>query len=83
MKYRVARQVKWALSGHGNWENELKPLADEDIRVYQDPNWLRPRTCRRGILEDDQADATTALDAMELDNSPQPNIDLLPQARSH
>ncbi|KAF8202527.1 hypothetical protein BJ912DRAFT_842756 [Pholiota molesta] len=80
VKYRAARHAKLALSGHGDWENELKILADNDIRAYQDPNRLRPRTGRRGTLEDDQLDAAPASETMDVDES-QPDIDLLPQIR--
>jgi len=31
-KYRAACSVKLHLSGSGDWEKELKPLADTDIR---------------------------------------------------
>ena len=39
-KYRAARSAKYLLSGPGSWENELRVLADSDIRGYQDPNHL-------------------------------------------
>jgi len=51
-KYRAARSAKLQLSGPGNWEAELKPLADSDIRDYQDPDCLRKCMGQRGIWED-------------------------------
>jgi len=39
-KYRTSRATKLLLSGPGPWEKELQPLADADIRGYQDPNQL-------------------------------------------
>lgn len=55
-KYRAARMAKLALSGPGDWEGELRILGNGDVRGYQDPNRLRPRPGRRGMLEDDQLD---------------------------
>ena len=52
-KYRAARNAKYCLIGPGDWESRFRTLADGDIRGYQDPNRLRPRAPRRGILEDD------------------------------
>jgi hypothetical protein len=80
VKYRAARQAKLALSGNGEWENEFRVLADADIRTYQDPERLRPRTGRRGTLEDDQLDAPATSVTIDIDES-QPNIDLLMQTR--
>jgi len=53
-KYRVARKAKLSLVGNGGWEASLRELKDEDIRSYQDPNYLRPHQSRRGVLNDDQ-----------------------------
>lgn len=53
-KYRVARKAKLALSGPGEWETPLRILEDGDVHSFQDPNRLKPRQGRRGILEDDQ-----------------------------
>lgn len=62
-RYRASRAAKLRLSGPGPWERELQPLADADIRGYQDPNRLHRRKGRRGTLEDDQLE----LQEMELD----------------
>ncbi|TFK81406.1 hypothetical protein K466DRAFT_502162 [Polyporus arcularius HHB13444] len=35
-KYRLAHRAKFALSGHGDWEKELRVLNDEDVRGIQD-----------------------------------------------
>ncbi len=35
-RYRRARRAKLALSGSGTWENELRPLLDDDIRHMSD-----------------------------------------------
>jgi len=59
-KYRVARSAKLALSGPGEWENVLQILNDRDVRGYQDPNRLRVRPGRVGILEDGQVAAETS-----------------------
>ncbi|PPQ99597.1 hypothetical protein CVT26_009183 [Gymnopilus dilepis] len=59
-KYRAARSAKYLLSGPGNWENDLKVLADSDIRGYQDPDHLRARQARPGTLEDGQLDSQKA-----------------------
>ncbi|KAF9472822.1 hypothetical protein BDN70DRAFT_818093, partial [Pholiota conissans] len=55
-KYRDARLAKYALAGPGEWEKAFRVLEDSDIRGYQDPNRLRQRVGRRGVLEDDQLD---------------------------
>ncbi|KAF9471339.1 hypothetical protein BDN70DRAFT_909381 [Pholiota conissans] len=55
-KYRDARAAKYALAGPGKWEEIFHVLEDSDIRGYQDPNRLRQRVGRRGVLEDDQKD---------------------------
>lgn len=56
-KYRAVRKAFLALSGPGEWEETYRVLLDSDIRGYQDPAHLRPRTGRRGILEDGQIEA--------------------------
>lgn len=49
-KYRTARSAKLWLSGPGDWEAELKALADGDIRGYQDSNRLqKPYGTERGM----------------------------------
>lgn len=53
-KYRAARAARLALSGPGDWENIFRPLADADVRGFQDANQLRLRKGRKGTLEDDQ-----------------------------
>ena len=53
-RYRRARIAKMFLSGPGDWEAILQVLEDGDIRGYQDPNRLRVRQGRRGILDDEQ-----------------------------
>lgn len=53
-RYRRARIAKMFLSGPGDWEAILQVLEDRDIRGYQDPNRLRVRQGRRGILDDEQ-----------------------------
>ncbi|KDR65407.1 hypothetical protein GALMADRAFT_148720 [Galerina marginata CBS 339.88] len=53
-RYRSARRGKLALTGPGKWEETFRVLEDGDIRGYQDPNRLRPRVGRRGVLEDEQ-----------------------------
>ena len=58
-RYRRARVAKMFLSGPGDWEAILQVLEDKDIRGYQDPNRLRVRQGRRGILDDEQLAAST------------------------
>lgn len=69
IKYRAAQEAQVALSGPGEWEDELRVLSDANIRAYQDPNRLCPCTGCRGTLEDDQVEptATGAMDINELD----------------
>jgi hypothetical protein len=52
-KYRAARVAKLVLSGPGGWEDELRVLADADIRAYQDPKQLLRKRGRQGTIEDD------------------------------
>ena len=59
-KYRIARRAKLALSGTGDWEKTLRLLEDGDVRSYQDPDRLKPRQARRGILEDHQIASSQA-----------------------
>ena len=56
-KDRAAHAAKLHLSGPGEWEAELKVLADADIRGYQDPNTLQKQVGRQGIWEDGQVAA--------------------------
>jgi hypothetical protein len=53
-KYRAARAAKLLLSGSGEWEKNLRVLADADVRAYQDPMKLARKRGRRGTLEDGQ-----------------------------
>ena len=55
MKYRVARAAKFKLSGPGEWENELRVLADADVRSYQDPSKLSRKRGRPGTFKDGHA----------------------------
>ncbi|KAF8868210.1 hypothetical protein CPB84DRAFT_1651163, partial [Gymnopilus junonius] len=41
------------LSGPGKWEETFRVLNNEDIRGYQDPNWLPKKTSHPGTQEDD------------------------------
>jgi len=52
-KYQASRAAKLELEGAGVWEETLHELKDEDVCGYQDPNWLRIRRGRRGVLEDE------------------------------
>ena len=60
-RYRRARIAKMFLSGPGDWEVVLRVLEDRDIRGYQDPNRLRVRQGRRGILNDEQLEQLARL----------------------
>jgi len=68
-KYRAARKAKLLLAGRGDWETTLQVLNDNDIRSYQDPNRLRPRRRRRGVLEDDQLAGLQEQDILDDDTS--------------
>ena len=78
-KYRASRAAKLELEGRGVWEETLRELKDEDVRGYQDPNHLRNRRDRRGVLEDEAVEAMREDEAMDVDNE---GIRLLPQART-
>ncbi|PPQ77497.1 hypothetical protein CVT26_006143 [Gymnopilus dilepis] len=52
-KYRAARAALYDLRGPGDWERTFRVLEDRDIRGYQDPDRLRPKQGRQGVLEDD------------------------------
>ena len=54
--YRVARTTKLALSGPGEWENQLRVLNDADVRSYVDPEQVRKGPGRLGTMEDDVDD---------------------------
>jgi hypothetical protein len=56
VKYRDARIAKLSLSGHGDWEQVYRPLADSDIRSYTDPTRLRVGLGRFGTNEDEHKD---------------------------
>ncbi|KAF9030058.1 hypothetical protein BJ165DRAFT_1359078 [Panaeolus papilionaceus] len=51
-KYHWAREAKLKLAGPGEWEKVLKILDDDDIRSFQDAECLKPKTGRKGTLED-------------------------------
>ncbi|KAF9031481.1 hypothetical protein BJ165DRAFT_1305389, partial [Panaeolus papilionaceus] len=53
-RYCAGRTAKLALSGTGDWEEELRTLADGDIRSYRDPNRLKKSEGRKGTLTDAQ-----------------------------
>ena len=79
-KYRASRAAKLELEGHGIWEETLHELKDEDIRGYQDPNRLRVRRGRRGVLEDEAVEAPgDDAEAMDVDGD---GISLWPQERT-
>jgi hypothetical protein len=84
-KYRNAQVTKLVLSGPGQWEEELKLLADADICGYQDPNILHPMFGRPGTLEDAQR---AQLEAAHMDTTPNPDtlemdtFTLIPQDRT-
>ena len=67
-KYRASRVAKRALSGPGEWENELQVLEDCDVRGYQDPNQLRVRKGRRGTLDDEQVADVEADSPKDIDD---------------
>jgi len=80
-KYRAARVAKLELSGSGEWENELRILADGDIRSYQDPNKLVKKGGRRGTLEDDHI--STHMEGGNLDVEMETeDFGLLPEERA-
>lgn len=56
-KYRAARVSKAKLAANSDWERIYLPLANGDIRGFQDPNKLKAREGRRGTREDDQLEA--------------------------
>ncbi|KAI9056786.1 hypothetical protein FKP32DRAFT_1615644 [Trametes sanguinea] len=49
-KYRRARRAKLTLSGPGDWERELRPLDDRDVRGIEDddPDEVAKRKRKRG-----------------------------------
>ncbi|KAF9552469.1 hypothetical protein CPC08DRAFT_738160 [Agrocybe pediades] len=59
-RYRAVRIAYKKLCGPGTWEDTLCVLHDGDLRAYRDPNQLRPRQLRRGLLEDDQLEMLDA-----------------------
>jgi len=60
LKYRAAREAKYALCGGGAWEEVLQVLMDGDVRSYQDKNRLHVRKGRLGTLDDEQVEAARA-----------------------
>ncbi|KAF9038718.1 hypothetical protein BJ165DRAFT_1308956, partial [Panaeolus papilionaceus] len=54
VRYRHAREMKLALSGPGDWEKELQPLLDDDIRSYDDIKKPKKTEPRKGTLTDAQ-----------------------------
>jgi len=79
-RYRAARCAKLALAGPGDWEETIQVLNDGDIRGYQDPERLRVRVGRRGILEDAQVAAEVQEDAVMGDDVAA--VSLLPEVRT-
>ena len=77
-RYRAARRTKLALVGPGSWEESFRILEDKDIRGYQDPDRLRPKTGRKGTIEDGQ-DLTNAAVA---DIEPGQEFELFNEPRS-
>ncbi|KAF9548613.1 hypothetical protein CPC08DRAFT_648406, partial [Agrocybe pediades] len=68
-KYRQARRAKLALAGPGDWEKTYRVLEDADVRGFQDPARLQPRTGRLGVWEDDNVpDPTMANGSTSLDD---------------
>jgi len=57
VKYRVARAALVALRGGGTssstWEDQLRPLLDEDVRSYVDASRIQQGPGRRGTVEED------------------------------
>lgn len=53
------------LSSNSDWESKYLPLANSDIRGYQDPNTLQPYVGRRGTFEDDQLGAVNIARVLE------------------
>ncbi|KAF9032445.1 hypothetical protein BJ165DRAFT_1535134 [Panaeolus papilionaceus] len=53
-RYWHAREMKLALSGPGDWEKELQPLLDDDIRSYDDIKKLKKTEPRKGTLTNAQ-----------------------------
>ncbi|PPR05742.1 hypothetical protein CVT26_008495 [Gymnopilus dilepis] len=87
-RYRAARAAKLALSGPGSWETTLQPLQDSDVRSYQDPERLKPRTRRKGTYEDGDHPEEIRVDESEVDGDQGgiceddgEGIDLLPESR--
>ena len=67
------------LSGPGDWEAVLQVLEDSNIRGYQDPNRLRVRQGRRGVLDDEQLEQLAATSTPLTDND---NLTLLNEPRA-
>ena len=80
-KYRAARAAKLMLSGRGEWENELRILADTDIRAYQDPNQLLRKRGRPGTVEDDHVSRKVQASNFE-EAAETPSFSLLPETRT-
>lgn len=78
-RYRRARIAKMFLSGPGDWEAVLQVLEDGDIRGYQDPNRLRVRQGRRGVLDDEQLEQLAATSTPLTDND---NLTLFNEPRT-
>lgn len=56
-EYRRARRAKYALSGPGAWETELKVLADDDVRHLTDDDPDTAKKKRKRNLKKDAPDA--------------------------
>ncbi|KAF9054775.1 hypothetical protein BJ165DRAFT_1321710, partial [Panaeolus papilionaceus] len=59
-RYRHAREMKLALSGPGDWEKELQPLLNDDIRSYDDIKKPKKAEPRKGTLTDAQLEELRA-----------------------
>jgi len=53
IEYRMARAALMELRGPGDWEKQLRELADGDIRSYVDPARVMQGPGRRGTTEED------------------------------
>jgi len=80
-KYRAARAAKLMLSGPGGWENELRILADADIRAYQDPNQLLKKRARPGTVEDEHVSRNVEVVNLE-EAAETKDFNLLPEKRT-
>ncbi|KAF9034617.1 hypothetical protein BJ165DRAFT_1356308, partial [Panaeolus papilionaceus] len=56
-RYRHARLMKMELSGPGDWEKELQPLLDDNIRSYDNIKKPKNPEPRKGTLTDAQVES--------------------------